>query len=200
MSLSVGHWATNVYYDRRFERQAAKLLPGEYYVSAEPMVIVTVLGSCVAACLQDPVARMGGMNHFLLPDNTSDDDCKSARYGSFAMELLINELLSRGARRDRLQAKVFGGGRVIESFSANPVGDRNAEFVRRYLQAEKIPIIASDLLGDYPRKVYQFPDTAQVLVKKIRHIRNDTIFIRERILREQASQDAVGGEIDLFVE
>ncbi|MDX1458973.1 MAG: chemoreceptor glutamine deamidase CheD [Marinobacter sp.] len=196
----MGHWATNVYYDRRFERQAAKLLPGEYYVSAESMVIVTVLGSCVAACLQDPVAQIGGMNHFLLPEGAQGDECQSARYGGFAMELLINELLSRGARRDRLQAKVFGGGRVIQSFSTNSVGERNAEFVQRYLGEEKIPILAADLLGEHPRKVYLFPDTAQVLVKKIRHLKNDTIFVRERIYQEQARQAAVGGDVDLFVE
>lgn len=200
MALSNGHWASNTYYDRHFQRQAVKILPGEYYATASGEVIVTVLGSCVAACLMDPLTGVGGMNHFLLPQNSDDDSCLSARYGVNAMELLINEMLALGAAKNRIQAKVFGGGHVLEAMTSNPVGSRNAEFVEAFLHQEKIPIVASDLRGDYPRKVYFFPDSGQVLVKKIRNLKNDTILVREASLRERLAKDEVAGSVDLFME
>src|SRR5919107_5888469 len=109
-------FATNVYYDRTFDCDAAKILPGEYYYTCKDMLIVTVLGSCVAACIRDRVSGIGGMNHFMLPDGGDSDNpliSASARYGTFAMEVLINELLKNGARRENLEAKVFGGGNVL---------------------------------------------------------------------------------------
>ncbi len=200
MALSEGQWAGNSYYDRHFQRQAVKILPGEYFATSGREVIVTVLGSCVAACLQDPGTGIGGMNHFLLPQNSDDDSCLSARYGVNAMELLINEMLAMGAIKTRIRAKVFGGGHVIEAMSSNRVGTRNAEFVEGFLRDEQIPIVASDLCGDYPRKVYFFPDTGQVWVKKIRNLKNDTILVREQSLRERLAQDQVAGSVDLFLE
>ena len=128
--------ATNVYYDRTFDRDAAKILPGEYYFTAKDMMIVTVLGSCVSACLRDRVSGVGGMNHFMLPDGGGDADSPisaSMRYGTYAMEILINELLKAGARRENLEAKVFGGGNVLRGFVAINVGERNAEIGRAHV-------------------------------------------------------------------
>ena len=123
-------FATNLYHDRTFDCQAAKILPGEYFVTTRDMLLVTVLGSCVAACIRDSENGIGGMNHFMLPDEGGKDVVSSsARYGTYAMEMLINHLLKSGARRNRLEAKVFGGGAVLESLSSSNVGARNAEFV-----------------------------------------------------------------------
>lgn len=198
MTLSSLHWAKNQYRDPHFDCIATKILPGEYYATSSSEVVVTVLGSCVAACIRDAVTGIGGMNHFLLPDNTTSGEGSSARYGAFAMELLINELLSRGASRSRLEAKVFGGGHVIAGMTVNDVGRRNAEFVEDYLSKERITITARDLQGEFPRKVYFFPDTGQVLVKKLKHLKNDTLIIRERKLRDVVAKEAPCGSVELF--
>ncbi len=126
--------ATNLYFDRQFGARAAKVLPGEFYVTSQDMLIVTVLGSCVAACIRDSESGIGGMNHFMLPDaggdgSTSSWGGESARYGGYAMEMLINDLLKRGASRSRLETKVFGGGAVLAGFTSNNVGERNGRFV-----------------------------------------------------------------------
>src|ERR1700693_3574707 len=105
-------FATNVYFDRTFDCDAAKILPGEYFFTHKDMMIVTVLGSCVSACIRDRVSGIGGMNHFMLPDGGGENDSPvsaSMRYGSYAMEVLINDVLKAGARRENLEAKVFGG-------------------------------------------------------------------------------------------
>lgn len=201
--MSVAEVAMNQYYDRHFDRQATKILPGEYYATSLPEVIVTVLGSCVAACIRDRVSGIGGMNHFLLPlDGSADpgNPTQSARYGAYAMELLINQVIKLGARRERLEAKVFGGAAVLRGMKLNDVGKRNAEFVTRYLDNERIPVIASDLLQDFPRKVYFFPETGQVWVKRIVTLKNDTIFEREREYRTRVKQEVASGSVDLFGE
>lgn len=195
------HFATNVYYDRTFDCDAAKILPGEYYYTHKEMLIVTVLGSCVSACIRDRVTGVGGMNHFMLPDGGSDAGSPvsaSARYGTYAMEVLINEVLKSGARRENLEAKVFGGGNVLRGFSAINVGERNAEFVRRYLKAEGIRVVAEDLNDIYPRKVYFFPRTGKVLVKKLKQMHNDTLVNREKAYASKLVTKPVGGEVDLF--
>lgn len=193
--------ATNLYYDRTFDCEAAKILPGEYYFTRKPMMIVTVLGSCVAACVRDRVSGIGGMNHFMLPDGSGDASnptSASMRYGAYAMEVLINELLKAGARRDNLEAKVFGGGNVLRGFTAINVGERNAQFVRDFLRAEKIHIVAEDLNDVHPRKVYYFPATGRVLVKKLKQLNNYTLVRREQDYASRLKTSAVGGEIDLF--
>jgi len=194
------HLSSNRYYDRNFQRDAAKILPGEYFVSEQGMLLVTVLGSCVAACIRDTEARVGGMNHFMLPDDGGRDTVgASARYGNYAMEVLINHLLKSGARRSRLEAKVFGGGAVMASLSSSNVGARNAEFVLDYLKTEKIPVVAKDLLDSYPRKVYYFPDSGRVLVKKLHRVHNETLFSREKDYKDRLFGAKVEGEIELFV-
>ncbi|MBI1770789.1 MAG: chemoreceptor glutamine deamidase CheD [Burkholderiales bacterium] len=181
--LSEEHFATNVYYDRTFDCDAAKILPGEFYFTNKDMLIVTVLGSCVSACIRDRVSGVGGMNHFMLPDSGGDADnpvSASMRYGTYAMEVLINELLKAGAKRENMEAKVFGGGNVLRGFTAINVGERNARFVLDYLRAERMRVIAEDLNDIYPRKVYFFPRTGKVLVKKLKVEHNDTLECHER--------------------
>ena len=194
-------FATNLYFDRTFDCEAAKILPGEYYFTAKDMLIVTVLGSCVSAWIRDRVSGLGGMNHFMLPDGGSDSSSPvsaSMRYGTYAMEVLINDLLKAGARRENMEAKVFGGGAVLKGFTAINVGERNAAFVINYLKAEKMRVVAEDLNDIYPRKVYFFPRTGKVLVKKLMQSHNDTLVQREQDYARRLKVQPVGGEIELF--
>jgi len=194
------HGRASKYLDRNFNRQAMKILPGEFYATAEDEVIVTVLGSCVAACLMDPIAMVGGMNHFMLPVKRGERDPDvffAARYGAAAMEYLINNLLHLGAQRDRLVAKAFGGGRVMRGMSTD-VGGQNVDFVREFLRNEDIPIWSEDLGGPHPRKVYFFPHTGQVLVKRMEHTHNDTVLHRELSYIQEVTGRPIGGDVELF--
>ncbi|MCG5536110.1 chemoreceptor glutamine deamidase CheD [Ectothiorhodospira mobilis] len=193
--------APNLYYDRHFEMDAVKILPGEYYVSNRDLLMVTVLGSCIGACVRDRVRGIGGINHFMLPDDKREEDRRvgsAMRYGDYAMEILINQLLKLGARRADLEAKVFGGGNVLPGFKTNVVGERNARFILEYLRMEGIHVAAKDLLGNHPRKVYFFPATGRVLVKKLRTLHNDTIIAREMNYSRKLRQAPVAGEVELF--
>jgi chemotaxis protein CheD len=184
------------YFDVQLQMDALKLMPADYVVTERNIALSTVLGSCVSACMRDPVLRIGGMNHFMLPDGGGDDT--SARYGSYAMELLINELLKKGARRERLEAKVFGGGNVLKSFTVNPVGTRNAEFVIAYLKAERIPVLAQDLGSIYPRKVWFVPATGKVLVRRLPHAHDTTVASEEIAYRNRLKQQPPAGGVELF--
>ncbi|NVO08032.1 MAG: chemoreceptor glutamine deamidase CheD [Rhodoferax sp.] len=189
--------ASFFYADHHFQYDAVKVLPGEYFVSSEEIVIMTVLGSCIAACIWDGRARIGGMNHFMLPDGDTGDG--SGRYGSFAMELLINEMLKLGARRETMQAKIFGGGQVMAGFTTMNVGERNTQFVQDYLATERIPIVSQDVLDIHPRKVCFFPVTGKALVKRLAHSHPETLAVEER--RGNAATVAksnAGGSVDLF--
>jgi chemotaxis protein CheD len=191
----------NLYYDRYFDMQAAKILPGEFYVSSRDMVLVTVLGSCVAACIRDPITGIGGMNHFMLPANGEEQFnvcAPSARYGVHAMEMLLNQLTKLGAKRSNLEAKVFGGGNVMAGMTHAQVGPRNAEFVLDFVERERISLTASDLLENYPRKVYYFPRTGKVLMKKLHVLANNTIFQREEEYQRRLTQKPVEGQVELF--
>lgn len=193
-------FATNLYYDRTFDCDAAKILPGEYYFTHKDMVIVTVLGSCVSACIRDRISGVGGMNHFMLPGDGEPDSPISAsmRYGTYAMEMLINDVLKAGGRRENLEAKVFGGGNVLSGFTSINVGQRNAQFVRHYLRAEKIRVLAEDLNDIYPRKVYFFPRTGKVLVKKLKQMNNNTLVNREQDYAKRLQAAPVSGDVELF--
>ena len=185
------------YHDARFGTLTAKLLPTQYLVVDDDTALTTTLGSCVAACLRDPVLGIGGMNHFLLPDGHTGDGAP-ARYGSYAMELLINDLLKRGANRKRLEAKVFGGANVLKGFTSNPVGTRNAEFVRQYLTNEHIPILAEDLCGIHPRRVWFFPNTGRVMVQRLPHAHEAEVAATESAVRARLSRAPVTGGVELF--
>lgn len=184
--------ATRKYFDREFGKQAIKLLPNEYYVTGDDVVLTTVLGSCVAACIRDEITGVGGMNHFMLPDdeNAGADRMLSAsmRYGCYALEVLINELLKMGARRERLEAKVFGGGAVLANMTTLNIGDRNADFVLKYLRTEEIRVAAQDLRGPHARRVSYFPKTGLALVRRLTR-QDDTVGVErdERALARALS-------------
>jgi chemotaxis protein CheD len=187
-------------YDSRFNRDMAMILPGEYYVSTRPMIIYTVLGSCVSACIRDPYLRIGGMNHFMLPESRESLDdplCQSARYGSFAMEVLINEILGRGGRRERLEVKLFGGGSMFGRTIAD-IGRTNIVFATRYILQEGLQLVCQDVGDIYPRKILYFPDTGRVLLKKITHLKNDTIIARERAYKQTLTREPVAQDATLF--
>jgi chemotaxis protein CheD len=185
------------YFDSALRTHAIRLLPAEYRASDSPLALVTLLGSCVAACLYDPGLSLGGMNHFMLPGGAGND-ATSARYGAHAMELLINDLLKRGARRQRLQAKVFGGGNVLSGFHNDPIGTRNAAFVVEYLAAERIPVLAQDLGDVHPRKVCFFVQTGRTLVRRLPATRNDGIVDAERALYGRLARAPASGRVVLF--
>jgi chemotaxis protein CheD len=189
--------ASFFYADHHFQYDAVKVLPGEYYVSNEDLVVMTVLGSCIAACIWDGKVRTGGMNHFMLPDGDGTDG--SGRYGSYAMELLINEMFKLGARRETMQAKIFGGAQVMAGFTTMNVGERNTQFVIDYLSTERIPVVSQDVLDIHPRKVCFFPVTGKALVKRLAHSHPETLAVEER--RGNAASVAksnAGGSVDLF--
>lgn len=191
----------HLYFDREHNTEAAKILPGEYYATGRDMVLVTVLGSCVCACIRDRVSGIGGMNHFMLPESGQDRSNplgESARYGAYAMEILINQLLKMGAKRSNFEAKVFGGASVLRGFTVNNVGERNAEFVLQFLKTEKIAVAAQDMLDIYPRKVYYFPTTGLVRVKSLRQVHNDTIITREAEYKKRLQYSKLEGDVELF--
>jgi chemotaxis protein CheD len=195
----VEHLAGNRYFDPTFGSEAVKVLPGEYFVTTTDMLLVTVLGSCVSACIRDKEKGIGGMNHFMLADSAEQSPFSaSARYGTYAMEILINHLLKLGARRASLEAKVFGGGRVMAALSSSNVGERNCSFVLDFLRTEGIFVAAKDLLDVHPRKVYFFPNTGRVLVKKLTRLHNDTLLRREKEYAARLTETPVAGEIELF--
>jgi chemotaxis protein CheD len=188
--------ASFFYHDHHFHQDAVKVLPGEYFVTADDMMVMTVLGSCIAACIYDPRVRVGGMNHFMLPDGGMD---AGGRYGSFAMELLINEMMKLGARRETMQAKVFGGGQVMHTFTTMNVGERNTQFVLDYLQTERIAVISKDVLDIHPRKVCYFPATGKAMVKRLAHSHPETLETSERKSSASVVAKAIsGGSVDLF--
>jgi chemotaxis protein CheD len=186
------------YTERGFTTQAVKVLPGEFYVDSGDTPIVTVLGSCVAVCLRDPAAQVGGMNHFLLPDGGDSGVAGTAgRYGVNAMEMLINELVKRGAQRRRLEAKVFGGGHVMKNFTSLNVGKRNAEFTKEFLRTEEIRLLSEDLLDIYPRKVCFLPKSGRALVKKLAAA-DESLVMQEKQYQSRLVEKPVAGDIELF--
>ena len=168
--------------DNRFPHEIASILPGEFFVSREPMVVYTVLGSCISACIRDPIVGVGGMNHFMLPEpkeHQSGDlwGGESTRYGSYAMESLINEILKRGGLKSRLEIKLFGAGKIYEGNI--DIGANNAAWVIEYLKSEGLATVKTDLGDVFPRKVYYYTDSGRVLMKKLERLKNKTIFERE---------------------
>jgi chemotaxis protein CheD len=192
------------YFDRDFQVEAVKIQPGQYYAMQGEGSISTVLGSCVSTCLWDPITCIGGMNHFMLPGGPAAPDSPwavSARFGVYAMEVLINDMLHLGADRRRLVAKVFGGARVLQGFGTLDVGAKNSEFVVEFLDEEGIQILAQDLLGVSPRKLHFFPATGKVHVKKLHLQPDDTIQRQEREYLSQLDRESGaggGGAVEIF--
>ena len=179
-------------------RDTVKLISGDCYVSEKGEILDTILGSCIAACIRDPILRVGGMNHFLLPGSETmvAKLSDAARYGVFAMEQLINGLLKIGARKDRLEVKVFGGGNVINNSAR--IGSKNAEFVRQFLSDEGLRIVSEDLEGDAPRRVHYYSDTGKVLLKKLSRKDDMGVLEEEKRYSNKLITRPVEGDIDLF--
>jgi len=170
------------------------IIQGEYRVGdSEDLALTTVLGSCVAACLHDPQARVGGMNHFLLPgEDRSFNPRDAERYGVHLMELLVNGLMQLGARRDRLEAKIFGGARVVRGLS--DVGRKNGEFAERFLRYEGIAIVSQDLGGERGRRLQFWPASGRARRSFITDAAVITVeHVRKPILAEC-------GDVELFDE
>ena len=184
--------------DRETGLPIVKLFSGDWHVSTKPEMIVTILGSCVSACVRDPIAGVGGMNHFLLPGDEkmvaplSD----AARYGVFAMESLINGVLKAGGRKDRLEVKVFGGGNVINNSAR--IGSKNAAFIRNFMKQEGIRIVTEDLEGDLPRRIHYFPETGKVLLRRLNRKEDLRIAEEEARYKKQIASAPVEGDIYLF--
>ena len=191
--------ASFFFYDAHFGNEAVKVLPGEFFVHDEDILIMTTLGSCIAACLWDRDRRVGGINHFLLPEagghgNTGD----SARYGAFAMDLLIGELVKRGATRSSMEAKVFGGGAVISGMNTINVGERNTAFVLDYLRTERITVVSKDVEGIHPRKVCYLPASGRAMVKRLASANTEAMAAQERAAASRAAPVTSAGSVDLF--
>ena len=193
--------ASFFFYDAHFGNEAVKVLPGEFFVADEDLLVLTTLGSCIAACLWDREKRVGGMNHFLLPDTGSDSGgaSDSGRYGNVAMDLLIGEMVKRGATRSTMEAKVFGGGAVISGMNTINIGERNTAFVLDYLRTERIPVVSKDVLDIYPRKVCFLPASGKAMVKRLASANTEALAAQERAAATRAAQiTAGGGTFDLF--
>jgi len=187
------------------QRWSVKILPGEYYVTKGDETVTTVLGSCISACIRDPKLNVGGMNHFMLPEDKSVGPNNwldptvglATRYGSYAMENLINDLLKLGATRERLEIKLFGGGRILQGMT--DVGERNIEFIKSYMSLEGLRIAAEDLGGTQPRKVVYFPASGRCKLRKLPPVENRIISHHEQLYRDSLKNKvADGGDVDLF--
>jgi len=173
---------------QEIERLARVIHPGAWAIEPE-RPLATLLGSCVAVCLFDPQARVGGLNHFMLPSirRGSNDDVDSLLSGAYAMESLLNALLLRGAKKVRLQAKAFGGGTIINTDGPSmSIGLKNSEFTKEWLERENIPLLASDFLGPWSRKVLFLPNSGDVFCRRM--VTN--MATAETIAREEQSYAA----------
>jgi chemotaxis protein CheD len=199
-----GFETINRYWDEKNDIYAAKILPGEFYVSMTGELITTVLGSCISACIRDRKTGVGGMNHFMLPTDSNHRSSSwkdtpvnlETRYGNIAMERLINVILAGGGKKANLEIKLFGGGKVLQ-IDTN-IGGKNIEFVRKYILTEGLRVAAEDVGGIYPRKLQYYPKTGRVRVKKLKNLHNETLKQREQKYIQSLSTSPVEGKIDLF--
>lgn len=195
------------YWDSALGCPVVKVLPGEFYVSGQEEVITTVLGSCVAACIYDPRRRIGGMNHFMLPaplqpaapreqDAWFGTAGRAARYGSDAMEQLINAILKAGGERASLEVKIFGGARVLKQMT--DIGERNIAFVRHYIETEGLRLVASDVGDLHSRQVQFFPTTGKARVRLLRREADVAMAAEESRYLKRLAADPIKGEVELF--
>jgi len=203
MPALAGFRNINRYWDKKHDCYAAKLLPGEYYVTPHDEIIVTILGSCISACIRDRVFGIGGMNHFMLPRQTISQDSwrdtklsRANRYGSHAMENLINDILVNGGARKNLEVKIFGGGRILAHMT--DIGKNNIDFIKEYIRTEALNVLAEDVGGIHPRKIIYSPVTGKVHVKKLRALHNQTILERETQYLNEIQDAPISGGVELF--
>jgi chemotaxis protein CheD len=190
------------FWDPRHRSWAAKLVPGDFYVTGHDEVLLTVLGSCVSVCIRDPRSGLGGMNHFMLPrppkhesDTWHGLSGTATRYGSASMEQLIGNIIKQGGERSRLEVKLFGGGRVLAGMT--DVGRQNIEFAREFMLAERFTVTSEDLGGIWPRQIQYFPRTGRVRVRRLE--RPDRQLVdREVHYLEVLEHRPKPGELELF--
>ena len=194
----------NRYWDTKNDIFAAKIMPGEYYVTTHGEMIATVLGSCIAACIRDTRLNIGGMNHFMLPDIGKVNKQKwentpvsfETRYGNVAMERLINVIIANGGNRRNMEVKLFGGSKVLDM--TTDIGGKNIEFVKHYLDVEGLGVAAIDVGGVYPRKVLYYPSSGRVKIKKLKRMHNDTLIKREKNYINNITVEEKKAKVDLF--
>jgi chemotaxis protein CheD len=193
-------WGVRRHHDRETGMTHVKIGPGDYYVTKNSNeMLVTILGSCVAVCMRDPVAGVGGMNHFLLAESTSGDwggVNAATRYGNHAMETLINDIIALGGLRNRFEVKIFGGGHVIDSSLA--IGRQNVEFAEQYLASEGMAIAAKHVGGFHPRRIHYFPDSGRVQLLQLRRNTDHVVFQKELEYKRRIAAKPVEGGVDLF--
>ena len=188
------------YFDPRFGATIITVAPGEHQITAaKDEIVATVLGSCVSVCMRDPVTGIGGLNHFLLPKNNGGSDTSAGeRYGDTAMEVLINGLLKRGARRQSLEAKVFGGARVLSGATMLAIGDNNVAFVTDFLKREGIPIVSKDVGGTRSRRIHYQPSTGRAWVQQVQASARDSGQEQEIAYLNRLKSQPVAGEVEIF--
>jgi chemotaxis protein CheD len=170
------------------------VIQGEHHVSGDPdVVLTTILGSCIAVCMRDTRTGFGGMNHFLLPDGKADPNGEGRRYGAYAMELLINEILRSGGRRDRMEAKLFGGARMLGGLS--DIGAANAAFAEKFLRDEGIPIVGGSLGGLEARRIQYWPSTGRAQQRTVTDTQ-EVATLREAPVKAPPPSD--DGDLELF--
>jgi len=188
------------FFDAANSAWMVQVFPGEFYTTNKSdEVLVTILGSCVSACIRDPRLGIGGMNHFMLAEGEAQSwggDAKSTRYGNFAMEKLVNELIKAGASRNSLEIKVFGGGNVTDT--RNAIGTQNSEFVLKYLESEGLNCAAQDLGGVHPRRIHYYPATGRVVRRILAGSENSSVARQENEYAGRLSSRKVAGDIELF--
>ncbi len=196
----------NRHFDVHFQKEIVTIHPGEYFSTAEDVYIATVLGSCVSIALFDQRLHFGGLNHFMLPKvgaNRTIVAGDEGRFGDYAIELLINEMMKMGSRHEDLRAKVFGGSNVLDTGAGalNMTGINNANFAHQYLETEKIPILVNDTGGIFPRKIFFHPLTSKVYLKRIQNggVSVEQIKKREEEYERKLQQSkAAAGDITWF--
>jgi chemotaxis protein CheD len=186
------------FFDAKEHIHVVKIFSGDWHVSTGDEMLATILGSCVSACIRDPITKIGGMNHFLLPGDESSTTQmgEGARYGVFAMESLINGIMKAGGRKDRLEIKVFGGGNVINNSAR--IGSKNAKFIRDFLRREGLRITSEDLEGDHPRRIHYYPATGKVMMRLLRRKEDLVVVEEEARYTKRISIKPVEGDIELF--
>lgn len=195
------------YWDDMREKNVAKIQPGEFCIAQSGELIMTILGSCIAACVRDHKLRIGGMNHFMLPlkGNIHDRNdipayAEACRYGNWAMELLINNILKRGGKRRNLEIKIFGGAKLSAPMhnSYSNIGIKNIEFIMQYIHDENLRLSAKHLGGIYPRVIIFDPYTGNVKMKVARHTALEPITVSEQHYFEQLISKSSSGDVELF--
>ncbi|KRE00385.1 hypothetical protein ASE63_10005 [Bosea sp. Root381] len=186
------------YFDPRFEATIITVAPGEHEITAaKDEIVATVLGSCVSVCMRDATIGVGGLNHFLLPKNNGSADASAGeRYGDTAMEVLINGLLKRGAKRGNFEAKVFGGARVLSGATMLAIGDGNIAFVEEFLKREGIPVVSKDVGGTRSRRIHYQPATGRAWVQHVQSARSEQD--QEAAYMQRLKTQPVAGEIEIF--